>query len=252
MALMNRHLTALETVFLPADRSVVHIASSIVKDVARPRGPIDDLVPDGRRRGRPGTPVREGTQDDREQNPTTTAARASTGILEASRGSSPGRAMPMSSSVLVNKAELLDLIDQAHAILPTQLTEADQVLAGADEVLAEARAAGSAHLSRRAHGPRSSSAPSRWWSPRARRARDRRRGRADGRGAAPRRRRLLRPPARRLRDRPRPRPRAGPGRTRQARRPPRRPGRLTRGEAGPAGGARRAPVRPFGWHLPMP
>ncbi|MBX9245999.1 hypothetical protein ICW40_14415 [Actinotalea ferrariae] len=49
------------------------------------------------------------------------------------------RAMPMSSSVLVNKAEVLDLIDQAYAVLPTQLTEADQVLAGADEVLAEAQ-----------------------------------------------------------------------------------------------------------------
>ncbi len=47
MALMNRHLTGIETVFLPADRSVVHIASSLVKDVARHGGRIDDLVPPG-------------------------------------------------------------------------------------------------------------------------------------------------------------------------------------------------------------
>ncbi|MBC7290536.1 MAG: pantetheine-phosphate adenylyltransferase [Actinotalea sp.] len=47
MALMNRHLTGIETVFLPADRSVVHIASSLVKDVARHGGRIDDLVPAG-------------------------------------------------------------------------------------------------------------------------------------------------------------------------------------------------------------
>lgn len=47
MALMNRHLTGIETVFLPADRSVAHIASSLVKDVARHGGPIEDLVPDG-------------------------------------------------------------------------------------------------------------------------------------------------------------------------------------------------------------
>lgn len=45
MALMNRHLTGVETVFLPADRSVIHIASSLVKDVARHGGKIDDLVP---------------------------------------------------------------------------------------------------------------------------------------------------------------------------------------------------------------
>lgn len=47
MALMNRHLTGVETVFLPADRSVAHIASSLVKDVARHGGRIDDLVPAG-------------------------------------------------------------------------------------------------------------------------------------------------------------------------------------------------------------
>ena len=47
MALMNRHLIGIETVFLPADRSVAHIASSLVKEVARYGGPIEDLVPDG-------------------------------------------------------------------------------------------------------------------------------------------------------------------------------------------------------------
>lgn len=47
MALMNRHLTGIETVFLPADRSVAHIASSLVKDVARYGGTVDDLVPPG-------------------------------------------------------------------------------------------------------------------------------------------------------------------------------------------------------------
>ena len=47
MALMNRHLTGIETVFLPADPSVAHIASSLVKDVARHGGRIEDLVPPG-------------------------------------------------------------------------------------------------------------------------------------------------------------------------------------------------------------
>ena len=62
-----------------------------------------------------------------------------TGILEALEAAVTGaRAMPMSSSVLVNRAELLDLVEQAHAILPTQLSQADEVLAGADEVLDQA------------------------------------------------------------------------------------------------------------------
>jgi hypothetical protein len=85
-----------------------------------------------------------------EQDPTT-RPEGLTGVLEAIASAvSTARAMPMSSSVLVNRAELLDLVDQARDVLPTQLTRADQVLAdaataraeaqaGADEILARAR-----------------------------------------------------------------------------------------------------------------
>jgi pantetheine-phosphate adenylyltransferase len=45
MALMNRHLSGVETVFVAGDQSLAHIASSMVKDVARHGGPIEDLVP---------------------------------------------------------------------------------------------------------------------------------------------------------------------------------------------------------------
>lgn len=63
-----------------------------------------------------------------------------TGILDALQSAVvQARAMPMSSSVLVNRAELLDLVEQAFAVLPTQLTEADEVLAGADAVMVTAR-----------------------------------------------------------------------------------------------------------------
>lgn len=47
MALMNRHLSGVETVFIPGDPGLAHIASSLVKDVARHGGPVDDLVPAG-------------------------------------------------------------------------------------------------------------------------------------------------------------------------------------------------------------
>lgn len=47
MALMNRHLSGVETVFVPGDPTLAHVASSLVKDVARHGGPIDDLVPAG-------------------------------------------------------------------------------------------------------------------------------------------------------------------------------------------------------------
>lgn len=47
MALMNRHLTGVETVFVVGDPSLAHIASSMVKDVARHGGEVGDLVPPG-------------------------------------------------------------------------------------------------------------------------------------------------------------------------------------------------------------
>ncbi len=47
MALMNRHLSGIETVFVCGDPALSHVASSLVKDVARHGGPIEDLVPAG-------------------------------------------------------------------------------------------------------------------------------------------------------------------------------------------------------------
>ncbi len=47
MALMNRALTGIETVFVSGDPSLQHIASSLVRDVARHGGSIASLVPPG-------------------------------------------------------------------------------------------------------------------------------------------------------------------------------------------------------------
>ena len=47
MALMNRHLTGVETVFVPGEQRYAHVASSLVKDIVRHGGPVDDLVPAG-------------------------------------------------------------------------------------------------------------------------------------------------------------------------------------------------------------
>ncbi len=47
MALMNRHLSGVETVFVVGDPALAHVASSMVKDIANHGGPIEDLVPAG-------------------------------------------------------------------------------------------------------------------------------------------------------------------------------------------------------------
>ena len=46
MAQMNRHLTGVETVFLPADPAYAHVSSSLVAEVARLGGDLTGLVPD--------------------------------------------------------------------------------------------------------------------------------------------------------------------------------------------------------------
>ncbi|MEO7058657.1 MAG: pantetheine-phosphate adenylyltransferase [Lapillicoccus sp.] len=47
MALMNKHLTGVETVFLPGDPAFEHVSSSLVKEVVRYGGDVTGLVPDG-------------------------------------------------------------------------------------------------------------------------------------------------------------------------------------------------------------
>jgi pantetheine-phosphate adenylyltransferase len=47
MARMNRHLTGVETVFLPGEPSLEHVSSSLVKEVHRYGGDVTGLVPDG-------------------------------------------------------------------------------------------------------------------------------------------------------------------------------------------------------------
>jgi vacuolar-type H+-ATPase subunit H len=62
------------------------------------------------------------------------------GILDAlEQAVESARGMPMSSSVLVSRAELLDLVAQARAALPSQLTRADQLLSSADDVVARSQ-----------------------------------------------------------------------------------------------------------------
>ena len=47
MAQMNRHLSGVETVFLPGDPRFGHVSSSLIKEVAAFGGDITGLVPEG-------------------------------------------------------------------------------------------------------------------------------------------------------------------------------------------------------------
>ena len=49
------------------------------------------------------------------------------------------RAMPMSASCVVNRGQVLDLLDEARGMLPTSLAHADGVLADREDILQDAR-----------------------------------------------------------------------------------------------------------------
>jgi len=50
------------------------------------------------------------------------------------------RAMPMSASAIINRAEVLELVDDIRATLPAQLSDAELLLARRDQLVAEGRA----------------------------------------------------------------------------------------------------------------
>ncbi len=49
------------------------------------------------------------------------------------------RAMPMSASCIVNRAEVVTLLEELRALLPEEFDLAEQLLAGRDQVVAEGR-----------------------------------------------------------------------------------------------------------------
>ena len=49
------------------------------------------------------------------------------------------RAMPMSASCVLNRNQVLDLLDEARALLPSSLAHADDLLAGREDLIAAAR-----------------------------------------------------------------------------------------------------------------
>lgn len=45
MALANRHLSGIETVFLMADERVAHISSSLIREIGRYKGSLKEFIP---------------------------------------------------------------------------------------------------------------------------------------------------------------------------------------------------------------
>lgn len=90
--------------------------------------------------GRPGTPP-PGAEEGARSAPRAQAAVSSLDdILDEIAGLVQGaRTMPMSSSAIVNRSEVLGLVERARRAMPGEVRAAEGVLSDADEVIARAR-----------------------------------------------------------------------------------------------------------------
>ncbi|MGW1144785.1 cell division initiation protein, partial [Streptomyces sp. NPDC002454] len=68
------------------------------------------------------------------------------------------RSMPMSASCVVNRAELLALLDEVRAALPGSLAQARELLGDREGMVAEARA-GAPHHGEQLRGPHGDGLP---------------------------------------------------------------------------------------------
>ena len=171
------------------------------RDGARRRWPSASRRSTHRERLR--RPRRASTCPTRRAAPSTTRAETEE-LLLAARATSieAARPMPLSTSAMITKDEVLELLDEAIARLPEELRAARWLLKEREEFLAKVRARGRRHPRAGPHPGRAHGAAHRGrQGGRAAGPPDRRDGRGRGPPPAPRGRGLLRPEAGQLRDR---------------------------------------------------
>lgn len=80
-----------------------------------------------------------------ENNPEVEKSESGASLLEVLEEATTlvdeAKSMPLSASVLINKEEMLDLLETARAIVPAQIVEADSVLQDVERVSDEAQEA---------------------------------------------------------------------------------------------------------------
>ena len=142
MAQMNHGLAGIETLFMPTNPLYSFLSSSLVKEVATWGGDVSGLVPErccarlanasrarltvadaGPETPAPGSPACGHWPQDRpaERGMTVDVQAKLDEIAALIEGA---RAMPMSASCIVNRGELLDLLDELRALLPAELDQA--------------------------------------------------------------------------------------------------------------------------------
>src|SRR3982074_309330 len=116
MAQMNQRLSGIDTFFISTSPQYSFLSSSLVREGARFGGDVTSMVPAAVAKRR-APAVRLRLKE----------------LVEA------GRSMPMSASVLVNREEFLELLEESIATLPQELRHARWLLKEREEFLSQAR-----------------------------------------------------------------------------------------------------------------
>ncbi len=127
MGQMNHSLAGVETLFIPTNPLYCFLSSSLVKEVATYGGDVSGLVPEAvlrrlreklARLSRPDTR----SPDGRPLVDVHAKLDELTALVENAR------AMPMSASCVVNRAEMLAHLDEVRGLLPSEIAGAQQVI----------------------------------------------------------------------------------------------------------------------------
>ena len=140
MAQMNQQLSGIDTFFISTSPQYSFLSSSLVREVARFGGDVSGMVPPKvakrlteRWAERAAADAEGGLMSDQQAYDLETILRELRDIIDTAR------TMPMSASVLVNREETLELVDEALASMPEELRHARWLIKERDEYLVQAR-----------------------------------------------------------------------------------------------------------------
>ncbi len=133
MAQMNQRLSGIDTFFISTSPQYSFLSSSLVREVAKFGGDVSSMVPPAvaaRLAGRFEADRRLMSND---------APSIDELLLELKDMVENARTMPMSASVLVNREDVLQLVDEILAAFPDELRHARWLLKERDDFLVQAR-----------------------------------------------------------------------------------------------------------------
>jgi len=130
MAQMNNRMAGMETFFVAASPQWSYLSSSLIKEVVRFGGDVTGLVP---------AVVQERLAEKFAPGKEYPTVDITARLQQIEELIQEAKSMPLSSSVLVSREELLELLEAARTELPEEVKQARWVVKDRDELLAKGR-----------------------------------------------------------------------------------------------------------------